>query len=162
MIRLSTPFDREQILEITNDVILHTNAIYREEPHTLESRKPYFEEKERLNIPIFVYEEEGCVLGFITYGSFRDNPGYRYTVEHSLHVHRDARGKGIGKALLKHLIEHLRHTEIKCIVGVIDSKNTVSCHLHEKCGFTLSGTLHSIAYKKNQWLDARFYQYLYS
>ena len=162
MIRVSIPQDRERILEITNEVIIHTNAIYREEPHTLESRTSYFEEKEHLNIPIFVYEENGHVLGFITYGSFRDNPGYRFTVEHSLHVHADARGKGIGEALLRHLIESLRNTEIKSIVGVIDSKNSVSRHLHEKCGFYLSGTLYSVAVKKNQWLDACFYQYMYS
>lgn len=161
MIRVSNPNDREHILAITNEVIMNTNAIYREEPHTLESRKPYFEEKERLNIPIFVYEENGRVLGFVTYGSFRDNPGYRYTVEHSLHVSVDARGRGIGEALLNHLIESLRNTEIRSIVGVIDSENTASCHLHEKCGFILSGTLHSVAVKKNQWLDACFYQYLY-
>lgn len=162
MIRIANEKDYRPILEITNDVILNSNAIYREEPHTMESRTAWYKEKEDKNIPIYVYEQDGQVVGFITYGSFRDNPGYRFTVEHSLHVRKDARGQGIGEALLRHLIEDLKSSDIKTLVGVIDSQNSISRHLHEKCGFSLSGTLPTIALKNGQWLDVCFYTYTYA
>lgn len=159
MIRLATEKDYEKIVEITNEVILNSNAIYREVPHTYESRIPFFLEKKEKNIPIYVYEIEGNVVGFITYGSFRDNPGYRYTVEHSLHVDKNHRGQGIGKKLLKALISDLTGSEYRLIIGVIDAQNRVSRKLHESLGFKLSGQIEHVAMKHGEWLDVCFYSY---
>jgi L-amino acid N-acyltransferase YncA len=159
MIRLATPKDYPALVDIINDVILNTNAIYREEPHTLETRMPYFKEKEDKNIPIYVYELDHKVVGFITYGPFRDNPGYRYTIEHSLHIDKQYRGQGIGKKLLKALISDLMGSEFRLIVGVIDVQNRASRKLHESIGFKLSGQIENVAIKHSEWLDVCFYTY---
>lgn len=158
MIRIATPSDYPQILDITNEVIKNTTAIYRNEPHTLETRQSYFDEKEAKNIPIFVSEQDHKILGFATYGSFRDNPGYLYTIEHSIHIHAEHRGQGIASELMKKLIEHVSLQGYKTLIGVIDSKNSASRHLHEKLGFKLSGTITNAAIKFDTWLDACFYQ----
>lgn len=158
MIRIATQEDHSQILDITNDVILNTTAIYRDEPHTLQTRLAWFEEKEKKGIPIWVYERNGEIVGFATFGSFRDNTGYRYTIEHSIHVHKEYRGQGIARALMITLIHYVSEHGYKTLVGVIDSKNVASIRLHEKLGFTHSGTITNAATKFGQWLDASFYQ----
>ena len=156
MIREAKPQDYQRILEITNQVIRTSNAIYREEDHTMETRKEWFESKVEKNIPIYIYEEDGVVCGFVTYGAFRENPGYRFSVEHSLHIDKTYRVKGIGTQLLKHLIEHLKTTEYRLVIGVIDQQNKLSLHLHEKIGFKLSGTIENVAIKHGVWLNVCF------
>lgn len=159
MIRLATEKDYQSILDITNEVILNSNAIYRENIHTLDARLAYFQEKKDKNIPIYVYEIDHKVVGFITYGSFRDNPGYRYTVEHSLHVDQAYRGQGIGKKLLKALLSDLTGSEIRLMIGAIDAQNRISRKLHESLGFKLSGQIENVAMKHGEWLDVCFYVY---
>lgn len=156
MIRTATLKDHQRILEITNQVILSSNSIYREEPHTVASRQAWFDAKEAHHIPIFVYEEAGIVCGFATYGQFRDNPGYRFSVEHSLHIDEAYRHKGIGTQLFQHLINHLKNTDTRLIIGVIDEANSHSLHLHEKFGFKNEGTIHNVAIKHKQWLNVCF------
>lgn len=152
MIRLASPQDYQRILEITNQVILSSNAIYREEPHTMETRKEWFIQ----HSPIFVAEKDGKVVGFVTYGPFRENNGYRYSVEHSLHIDEAYRKQSIGSELLKTLINHLKTTDYRLVIGVIDNENKASLHLHEKFGFINEGVIHKVAIKHGQWLDVCF------
>ncbi len=156
MIRLANKKDYQRILEITNQVIRTSNAIYREDDHTMETRQEWFESKEKKNIPIFVFELDDKVVGFVTYGAFRENAGYRFSVEHSLHIDEAYRKQGIGSALLKQLIDHLLTTNYRLVIGVIDAENKASLHLHEKYGFINEGIIHNVAIKHNQWLNVCF------
>lgn len=158
MIRLAKIEDVAGILEITNEVILNSDAIYREEPLTLERRMEWFKDKISKKYPIWVYERDHTICGFATYGPFRENPGYLYTVEHSLHIHKDYRGQGIARVLMNALIDDVSKKGYKTLIGVIDSKNVSSIRLHEKLGFVLSGTLQNVGFKFGHWLDACFYQ----
>lgn len=86
MIRCAKKEDLNAILAIYNDAIINTTAVYTYEPQTIDERVAWFETKQRKHEPIFVFEENGSVLGFATFGSFRPWPAYLYTIEHSIYV----------------------------------------------------------------------------
>src|SRR6202012_1811867 len=92
--------DLPAILDIYNDAILTTTAVYSEKPHTLEMRQKWYNERIENNFPVFLAEEDGGVVGFSSFGQFRAWPCYRYTVEISFYVKAENRGKGIGKLLI--------------------------------------------------------------
>ncbi|MEJ1960931.1 MAG: N-acetyltransferase family protein [Gammaproteobacteria bacterium] len=97
-IRDATDTDLPQILAIYNDVITNTTAIYDETLSTLEERRAWFEARKRQGWPVLVAAEGAEVLGFASFGEWRARWGYRYTVEHSVHVRTDCRGQGIGRS----------------------------------------------------------------
>lgn len=158
MIRQATIEDVPAMLDIFNANILHSTAIYMYEPQTLEQRQEWFTGKLTRNEPIFVYEEQGDVVGYATYGPFRPYPANLYTVEHSVYVHENHHRKGIGEKLMHELIEHAKDRGIKTMVGGIDATNIASIRAHEKLGFTYSGTIKNAGYKFGEWLDLAFYQ----
>jgi phosphinothricin acetyltransferase len=98
------------------------------------------------------------LLGFASWGAFRSFPAYKYSVEHSIYVHRDARRRGLGERLLRALIERARERQLHVLVGCIDAANAGSIRLHERLGFVHSGTMRQIGFKFGRWLDASFYQ----
>ena len=97
--------DVPQILEIFNDNILHSTAIYMYEEQTLKQRMAWFEGKMTAGDPLFVFEEGGIVVGYATYGPFRAYPAYQYTIEHSVYVDKDHYKKGIATKLMHELIQ---------------------------------------------------------
>jgi phosphinothricin acetyltransferase len=158
MIRYAKCSDLAAILEIYNDAILNTTAIYSYKPHTLEDRKVWFEQKASQEIPIWVFEENNLVIGFATFGPFRVYPAFKYTIEHSVYVHRDYRRRHIGATLLKELIQFASAKGYATLVGVIDDSNAGSKLMHEKLGFSHTGIIHKAGYKFGEWLDLSFYE----
>lgn len=149
----------EEILAIFNDAIAHTTALYEYQPRTSEFMQQWFANKQRGNYPVLgIVSDQDQLMGFASYGPFRAFPAYKYTVEHSVYVHAEFRGKGVGVTLLRALIDEARSQEYHVMVGGIDSSNAASIALHEKLGFTLSGTLPQVGYKFDRWLDLCFYQ----
>jgi phosphinothricin acetyltransferase len=109
--------------------------------------------------PYLVVEEAGRVLGYAYAGAFRGRVGYRFTVEDSVYVAADARGRGAGAALLGALIDACAARGIRQIIAVIgDPANRASIRLHERFGFRHAGTLPGIAWKHGRWLDTMFMQ----
>jgi phosphinothricin acetyltransferase len=158
MIRYATHSDVAAILEIYNDAILHTTAIYTYKPHTLEDHMAWYEQKTGQGLPIWVYEENNLVIGFATFGPFRAYPAFKYTIEHSVYVHKDYRKRQIGTALMKELINFANYKGYATIVGVIDDSNKNSKVMHKKLGFSYAGNIHKAGYKFGKWLDLAFYQ----
>jgi L-amino acid N-acyltransferase YncA len=146
------------ILEILNEAIAHSTALYEYQARTPESMRTWFAEKEAGRFPVIGAEEAGRLLGFATYGTFRARAAYKYTVEHSVYVHKEQRGRGIGKALMLELIAAARAQQYHVLVGGIDIANRTSVALHERLGFTYAGTVRQAAYKFGDWLDLGFYQ----
>ena len=159
MIRLAEYNDLKTILEIYNDAILNTTAIYDYKLHTIEDRKSWYEGKIQNGLPVLVFEESNRVVGFATFGPFRDWPAYKYTIEHSVYVHKDYRGRHIGIKLMKELIKIANERGYATMVAGIDADNEVSKVIHEKLGFIFSGTIQKSGYKFGKWLNLDFYQY---
>lgn len=162
IIRDMTLADLPAILEIYNDVILTTTAVYSEEPHTQAMREAWFNERKAAGFPVIVTEENGLITGFGTYGHFRAWPCYRFTVEHSLYVAKSHRGKGISKVLLNYLIDHARRAGMHALIAGVDSDNAASLHLHRAFGFEEVAHFKEVGFKFGRWLDLVFLELLLS
>ena len=100
MIRESKTQDLKAITEIYNDAILNTTAVYTYLETTVEERTQWMMKKQNEGWPLWVYEIEGNIAGFASYGTFRDWPAYQYTIEHSIYVSTQYRRKGVASKLL--------------------------------------------------------------
>lgn len=159
-IRDASEADLPAILEITNEAILHTTAIWSLTPTTLEARRGWLHERRRRDFPVLVAAEGPSVLGFASYGDFRPWEGYVHTVEHSLYVDRRHRGRGVGKALLQRLVAHASEAGKHAMVAGIAGDNAVSLRLHLAFGFSEMGRLSEVGRKFERWLDLVFLERL--
>ncbi|MBG9377877.1 N-acetyltransferase [Panacibacter sp. DH6] len=157
-IRNATTADLPAILEIYNDAILHTTAVYDYEPHTMAMRKEWFATKEQQGFPVFVAEDNEEIVGFSSIGPFRPWAGYRYTVENSIYVKDGQRGKGLGKLLMQPLIDAAKEMQLHTMVAGIDAENKLSIDFHKQFGFKEAGYLKQIGWKFDRWLDLVFMQ----
>ena len=155
-VRNATLDDLAGILDIYNHAIIHTTSVYSEHPHTYDMRLTWYNDRINSGFPVFVAEVGGQVAGFSTYGHFRVWPCYRYTVEHSVYVHIDYRGKGISKLLLQPLIDCAREMKLHAMIAGIDAENQVSCQLHYSFGFTEVAHFKEVGFKFGRWLDLKF------
>lgn len=158
IIRPATINDIPEILEITNDAILHTTAIYDYDVRTLEEQKDWFLRKQEKGHPVFVAQNDQKVIGFATYGNFREKIGYQFTMEHSVYVRKDFSGNGIGKSLMVQLIAYAKSNSVQSLIGVIDADNISSIVFHEKLGFEVVGYLKRVGFKFEKWLDVKLLQ----
>lgn len=119
----------------------------------------WFEVKEKGNFPILGLEsDDGTLLGFASYGTFRAWPAFKYSVEHSVYVKREVRGQGIGKHLLGAIINAAKEQDYHLLIGGIDASNVVSISLHERMGFKRCALIEQAGFKFGRWLDLAFYQ----
>ena len=156
IIRDATEEDIAGILEIYNDVIIHTTSVYSEHPHTYDMRLSWYKERTGSGFPVYVAEENGKIIGFSSFGHFRVWPCYRFTVENSVYVHADHRGKGISKILLQPLIDRAREMKLHAMIAGIDAANEVSYRLHQSFGFTEVAHFKEVGFKFGRWLDLKF------
>ncbi|MBG7085287.1 N-acetyltransferase [Pseudomonas aeruginosa] len=134
--------DLPGILAIYNDAVGNTTAIWNETPVDLANRQAWFDTRARPGPPILVASDAaGEVLGYASYGDWRPFEGFRGTVEHSVYVRDDQRGKGLGVQLLQALIERAR-----------------AQGLHRRLGFEISGQMPQVGQKFGRWLDLTFMQ----
>lgn len=159
-IRQANENDLEAILEIVNYSILHTTANYNYDVQTLEIQTKWLQQKHEQNFPVIVATQDNEVIGFGTYGMFREKIGYQFTVEHSIYVAPHLIAKGIGKLLMSELIELAKKQKIHTMIGGIDASNTYSIDFHKKFGFTECGIIREAGFKFDRWLDLQFMQLL--
>ncbi|MDB5277147.1 MAG: acetyltransferase [Ferruginibacter sp.] len=155
-IQAATEEDIPALLEIYNDIIIHTTAVWHEEPHTLAMRQEWFAIKKEQGFPVFTAKENGVVIGFSTIGPFRPWFGYRFTVENSVYVAGKSRGKGVAKLLMPPLIEAAKQLGLHAIVAGIEATNEASIALHEKFGFVEVAHFKEVGFKFNRWMDLKF------
>lgn len=146
------------MLDIYNEVIVNTTAVYQYQPHTLEMRQAWFNAKKQEGFPVFVAEEGTTILGLSTFGAFRAWQAYKYSVENSVYVAASARGRGIGRLLMPPVIEAARQMDMHTIVAGIDASNEVSVRLHKSFGFEEVAHFKQVGYKFGRWLDLKFLQ----
>jgi L-amino acid N-acyltransferase len=149
----------DQILNIFNEAILNSTALYDYKTRTPEMMEAWFTAKRKGNFPILgVTNDDGRLTGFASYGTFRNWPAYKYSIEHSIYVDKAFRGQGLGKLLLQEIIKAARAQNYHVLIGGIDSQNAVSIGLHQRFGFQRAGTIRQVGFKFGRWLDLDFYQ----
>ena len=157
-IRFATKEDCAAIAEIYNHAVVHTAAIWNDKTVDTDNRIAWFEARQFAHFPVLVSEENGVVTGYASYGDWRAFDGFRHTVEHSVYVHPDHQGKGVGRALLAELIEEARRRGKHVMVAGIEAQNAASLHLHETLGFVTTGQMPQVGTKFGRWLDLTFMQ----
>lgn len=161
MIRTATPDDLAPITEIYRDAVLNGTATYELEPPSLEEMQGRFEALRARGYPFLVAtDDDGTVLGYAYAGPFRARPAYRFIVEDSIYISPEAKGRGLGTALMRALIEDVRELGFRQFVAVIGdgTPDSPSVRLHEKLGFRHTGKLEGSGYKHGRWLDTTFMQ----
>lgn len=158
-IRAATAADLDRITEIYADAVISGTASYELEPPTRAEMAARFEALQAGDFPYLVAEGES-VLGYAYAGAFRPRPAYRFIVEDSVYVAPEAKGQGVGLALLRRLIEAARGLGFRQMIAVIGDgrPDSASVRLHEKLGFSHSGRLEGSGYKHGRWLDTVFMQ----
>lgn len=152
-LRDATVEDLPGIMDIYNDAVLNTTAIWNEIVVDLDNRKEWFKARKDRGFPVIVAVMDGQVTGYASYGDWRAFDGYRHTREHSIYVHKDARGLGLGKQLMQALIDHARSNDVHVLIGAIESENMASIRLHEAMGFRIAGRFSEVGTKFGRWLD---------
>ena len=152
-IRDAQPADADAIAAIYNDVVAHTTAIWNDHQVDGENRREWIVGRQRAGYPVLVAVEAEAVLGYASFGDWRAFDGYRHTVEHSVYVHKDARGTGTGKRLLKALIDRAGFNGVHVMIAGIEAENTASIRLHETLGFRVVGRFSEVGIKFGRWLD---------
>jgi len=152
-----------EILAILNEAIENSTALYDYRPRPLAAMDAWFDAKEQGRYPVIgAIDDTGRLLGFASYGQFRAWPAYKYSVEHSIYIHKDHRGKGLGLLLMQQLIEAARQQNYHVMIGGLDATNAGSIALHNKLGFVHAGTIRDAGFKFGRWLDLAFYQLILS
>jgi L-amino acid N-acyltransferase YncA len=154
LIRPAAPADVGAIAAIYGHAVLTGTATFEIEPpgHAEMARRL----KDLLDngYPYLAAESTGAVVGYAYAGPYHRRPGYRHTVEDSVYLSEDWRGRGIGGALLKRLVTDCETRGFRQMVAIIgDSDNAASVRLHETLGFGQVGTFRHVGHKFGRWLD---------
>lgn len=150
--------DLAGVLAIYNEVIRNSTAVFSEEEFTPARGAAWFAAKTEHGLPIIVAHDATGITGFGTFGEFRAWPGYRNSVEHSVHVRADRRGQGIGRALVSQLLERAAAAGKHVMIAGIDADNAASLGLHRSLGFIEVGHFREVGCKFGRWLDLKFMQ----
>lgn len=151
-VRLATLDDAEPIRAIYNVEVLTSTVTFDLVPRSLEDQRAWLTARSGAHA-VLVAEVDGTVVGFGSLSPWRDRPAYSTTVEDSVYIHREHRGRGVGKALLTRLVETaVAHGFHACMARIVGG-HAASIALHEACGFEVVGTEREVGRKLNRWLD---------
>jgi L-amino acid N-acyltransferase YncA len=154
-IRSAEPRDIAAITRIYAHAVLHGTASFELEPPDEAEITRRYTALRNGRFPYIVAEIEGEVAGYAYAGPYRTRPAYRWSVEDSIYIAPQMQRRGVGRALLDHLIGASEACGFRQMIAVIgDSAQTPSIALHEAAGFRLVGTLASVGFKHERWLDS--------
>jgi phosphinothricin acetyltransferase len=158
-VRDARPDDLPSITAIFNEVIATSTAVYYTQPTTQAERTEWYRGRVDRGYPVLVAEHGAEVVGFSSFAEFRGAwPGYRHSVEHSVHVRADRRGQGVGSALVAALFPRAGAMRKHVIIGGIDASNDASMRLHQRLGFEKVAHFREVGHKFGRWLDLVFMQ----
>ena len=146
--------DLEAIRAIFNDAVSNTTAIWMDTTVDLANRQAWLAARRQQGYPVLVaVDADDNALGYAAYGDWRPFDGFCNTVENSLYVSAEQRGRGLGVRLLGALIERARADGKHVMVAAIESGNAASIGLHAAMGFTQQGVFPSMGHKFGRWVD---------
>ncbi|QYG95251.1 N-acetyltransferase [Iamia sp. SCSIO 61187] len=155
-VRPATEADLPAITHLFNVLIPTTATAWREHLADDDEMATWWADQEARGNPVLVAVAEGRVVGYATWTGFRGGdrfPGYRQTVEHTIHVDGDQHGRGVGRALLEALVDEARRRSVHVVVGAVDSESEGSIAFHRALGFTEVGRMPEVGRKFGRWLD---------
>jgi len=150
--------DLPSILKIVNFEIEHSTSIYDYKKRTLQNQTTWFEKKRKEEMPVIIAEMNSRVIGFGTFGIFRPWDGYQFSLEHTIYLDKNSRGKGTGKKIMSALIHTAKERGYHTMIAGIDANNAKSIKFHHNFGFKEVGRFNQIGYKFEKWLDLIFMQ----
>lgn len=151
--------DISAITSIYRDSVLHGTASYELVAPDEAEMRARFEAVTEKGYPYIAAEDEaGRLLGYAYASAFRTRPAYRWLVEDSIYLAPEARGRGVGKALLAELITRSTALGFRQMAAVIGGASPASVALHTALGFAMVGTMKGTGYKHGAWLDTIFMQ----
>jgi phosphinothricin acetyltransferase len=154
IVRPATEADAPALAAIYGDAVLHGFGTFEEvapSPADMDGRRRAVQD---MGLPYLVAEADGVVLGFAYAGPFRPRAAYRYTLEDSVYVAPEAKGKGVGRAVLTAVIAACEALGVRQLMAVIgDSGNEGSIGLHRSLGFEQTGVGKSVGFKHGRWVD---------
>ena len=158
-IRDALDADLDGILQIYNDAVQNSTAIWNDNAVDLDNRRAWLAERHEQNYPVLVaIDDHGQVAGYASFGPWRPHDGFRHTVENSVYVGPGHRGSGIGRGLMQALIERARQLEKHVMIAFIESENRASIHMHQQLGFIHVGQMRQVGCKFGRWLDLTMMQ----
>jgi phosphinothricin acetyltransferase len=159
VVRDASADDMAAVQRIYAHYVLGALATFEETPPTREEMIARRRKSVENGLPYLVAERNGETIGFAYAGLYHSRPAYRFTVEDSVYVAEDARGRGVGSALLGALIERCEQGPWRQILAVIgDSANAGSLRLHWRFGFETVGVMKSVGFKFGRWVDTPILQ----
>ncbi len=157
-IRTATEGDQPAVAAIYNHAVLHGAGTFDTEPRSLEGQRPWFGRHGPRHHVLVATENSGAVIGWAPLSAWSDRKANDATAEDSVYVREDARGRGVGGALMMRLMDHADRNGIHVVVARIGGENPVSIALHESCGFANVGTMREVGYKFGRRLNVRAMQ----
>lgn len=152
--------DLEQIVDIYNIYIRDTAITFDVAPYTAMTRRSWFDQfSDQKRHQLWVAKQGDLVLGYVASMPFRSKEAYDPSVENSLYLHPEAKGKGLGKRLLRHLLDQLVEQDVHRVLACITLPNAVSVGLHENLGFKDCGTFHEVGRKFDRYHDVMWLEY---
>jgi L-amino acid N-acyltransferase YncA len=153
-IRPAVAEDLPHIREIYNHYVMNSTVTFDEKPITLTELRRKFAKVTKLNMPFIVAESpRGLILGYAYVYPWKEKAAYRYTVENSIYLGPASTGKGLGKVLLKELMDRSKAAGIKEIIAVIADKGAdASIQIHKNFGFKEVGHMGRVGFKFGRWL----------
>ena len=157
-LRAAEDHDLPALTAIYNEVVASSTAIYRDTPVDLAERRAWWMARTAQGYPVLVAEAVEGVVGFSTFGDFRAWPGYRFSVEHTVHVAQGRRSSGVGRALVEALFPIAKSLDKHVMLAGVDAENAASIRFHERLGFEQTGRLREVGFKFGRYLDLVFLQ----
>lgn len=152
-VRLVEPRDAEALRAIYNPEVAESTVTFDLVPRTLDEQLAWIEEHSGGHPAVVAVDAAGEVVGFASLSPYRPRPAYAPTVEDSVYVRRDQRGRGIGAVLLEELVSLARRHGFHSVVGRIVGGHEASIALHARCGFEQVGVEREVGRKFGRWLD---------
>ncbi|HVT71996.1 MAG TPA: arsinothricin resistance N-acetyltransferase ArsN1 family B [Lacunisphaera sp.] len=158
MLRSATPADAAAIAAIYNHYVLNTIITFEEEAVAETGMTQRINDTLAGGLPWFVWDEDGRVLGYAYASRWKSRCAYRYAVESSIYLDKDATGRGLGTKLYIALIDALRAKAVHAIIGGIALPNPASVALSEKLGFKKIGQFEQVGWKFEKWIDVGYWE----
>ncbi|MEV4111595.1 N-acetyltransferase family protein [Nonomuraea sp. NPDC049695] len=159
VIRPAVPADLQAVAEIFAYYVSHTTITFEQTPPAVAEWQRRLDDLAGQGLPFLVAELDGDVAGYAYAGPWRPKPAYRHTVEDSIYLAPDQRGRGLGGALLDALLTRCARAGMRQMIAVIaDTGSPASTALHKRFGFAHAGRLNSVGYKHGRWIDTTLMQ----